>query len=201
MPRTATAKVTLDQIADALQLSTISDTARRQGYALLRLKALGLADYCSRCGGGGQYSFNGTHSRCYKCNGTGHQLPKLTPALLAEVTTKMAAGALDSYFESQRQRSIANRSREIVLQAWTDTGIGKMYDWRSDAPRDLAIKAINFKMSDAEHEVYLAAGAYNFLPKATTDAERDAAASALAALVAKALQTIAEASAELAPYR
>jgi hypothetical protein len=24
---------------------------------------------CSRCGGTGQYSFNGEHSRCYKCNG------------------------------------------------------------------------------------------------------------------------------------
>jgi len=24
---------------------------------------------CSRCGGSGHYSFNGTHSRCYKCDG------------------------------------------------------------------------------------------------------------------------------------
>lgn len=24
---------------------------------------------CSRCGGTGQYSFNGEHSRCYKCDG------------------------------------------------------------------------------------------------------------------------------------
>lgn len=26
-------------------------------------------EICSRCGGTGQYSFNGEHSRCYKCDG------------------------------------------------------------------------------------------------------------------------------------
>ena len=34
-------------------------------------------DFCGRCGGSGEYSYNAMHgSRCYGCNGTGYKLTK-----------------------------------------------------------------------------------------------------------------------------
>lgn len=54
-------------------------------------------EVCSRCGGSGQFSFNGEHSRCYKCDGknSGNALTKRGAAAKAWFDAKMTVAIED----------------------------------------------------------------------------------------------------------
>lgn len=107
----------------------------------VRLKALDMAEPCRRCGGSGSYSFNYMHgTTCYGCNGCGHQLPKLTPGLVAKARDAVASGKLQPYLDRIALRSKANRAIDAAMKAWTSTRVAKRYnkewlDSRTKNPR------------------------------------------------------------------
>lgn len=66
---------------------------------------------CPRCGGTGKLEL---HRRvkggtCFKCNGFGKRLPKLTPALADDVEQRVKDGRLAAYWE--RLRAIEARKK------------------------------------------------------------------------------------------
>jgi hypothetical protein len=76
----------------------------KPGSMLPRMRALGLAEPCTRCGGSGSYSYCQMYgTRCFGCNGGGTMLPKITPALLRKVAVAVAAGDLEPYFAEQKR--------------------------------------------------------------------------------------------------
>lgn len=69
-----------------------------------RMNALGLTVECSRCGGCGNYSYCPSHgTTCFKCNGSGKQMPRLTQKLVKQAAEMVAGGALNSYLERVRK--------------------------------------------------------------------------------------------------
>lgn len=57
----------------AAELAAILKTTEKN--ALTRAAKMKLLPVCGRCGGCGRYSFNGSHSVCYGCNGEGQRAP------------------------------------------------------------------------------------------------------------------------------
>lgn len=85
---------------------------------LPRLKALNLADTCSRCGGSGEFSFNQRDgSTCYGCGGSGIKMPKVDAELIASARDKVKNGGLDPYLE---RLAALKRSKEISKNISSD---------------------------------------------------------------------------------
>jgi hypothetical protein len=84
---------------------------------LLRLKALELAPVCSRCGGGGQYSYCQMYgSTCFGCAGQGHQMPKtITTKLIEDAKAAVAAGKLQPYLDALAARAEAKKIGNNLL--------------------------------------------------------------------------------------
>lgn len=88
---TTTTATTETEFAKALNWPTKAVCAR--------LGALGKLVACSRCGGGGHYSYCQQYgTKCFKCHGSGKQLPRFSKRIAAEVAELVAAGGLDVYF-------------------------------------------------------------------------------------------------------
>lgn len=76
-----------------------------------RVYGMGISSVCGRCGGGGRYSFNGSHSICYGCEGRGEVATDLTKkSTLDAVTEAINAGALARYFEARAARTAAKKT-------------------------------------------------------------------------------------------
>lgn len=142
------------------QLAAILKTTEKN--APTRAAKMQLFPVCDRCGGTGRYSFNGSHSVCYKCHGDRCVFPngKQYKAVLVSATGAFEDGTLHRYLEVLRVRQEAKNARDVVLKAWGDTGVSKLYDWRKAVKshpefneRDAEIAAINKIMSDAYQTV------------------------------------------------
>lgn len=82
-----------------------------------RLAGLKLADTCTRCGGGGHYSYNQMYgTTCFKCHGSGYQDTKPTKALLAKCEAVAASGELDAYI----QNMIDAAKAKALVKNWND---------------------------------------------------------------------------------
>lgn len=62
-------------------------------------------EVCSRCGGTGQHSFNGEHSRCYKCDGKNG----------ARAYTKRGKAAKEFYLVSTQIRADAVKVGDMIV--------------------------------------------------------------------------------------
>jgi hypothetical protein len=96
----------------ALGLGEVLTQPHIHRRALGRLKALGLAHPCDRCGGCGMYGpLSVYEGRCFKCNGGGQFIPKITDELIVKAALAFANGGLEEYFEANR---IAREAREAL---------------------------------------------------------------------------------------
>lgn len=160
----------------------------------VRAAGLRLLPTCGRCGGCGRYSFNGSHSICYGCNGKGQRTPRPDefPAILADAEACRTDGRFDRYMQFLQASRVIKRATDTVMAAWKTTGISGAYDWRSSfksSPtynvRDEAMAGVNALMCGAYEVVSKAANALN--PSAPTYQDD---VIALAAMVDEALDTI-----------
>ena len=145
-------------------------------YVLARLKALGLADTCTRCGGGGHYSYCQMYgTKCFKCGGSGVQMPRLTRKLLASVVEAVAAGKLRPYLDLLALRAEAKKTVDRLLgdyaaltadeTAKVDAS-GLRKHWTIGTRRGFAVRSV-------AHEFYEAASAAaRDLEYAKSDEER-----------------------------
>lgn len=148
-------------------------------YILTRLKALDMADYCSRCAGGGNYSYCQTHgTTCFKCGGSGVQMPRLTQKLVDAVDEAVKAGKMQPYLD-QMERNV--RTKRLMSQMLKDYGsLTAEEDERkaADGRKGWWIGTLaGFAIRRAAHEFYTVAQscAHDF-QYGKTDAERNRAA-------------------------
>jgi hypothetical protein len=93
----------------------------RAHTAVNRAMRLKIMPICGRCGGCGRYSFNGTHSTCYGCNGTGQTQPRteLQRTLVLEVARACVAdGRLDAYLELLKAQERAKDAWNKAMAKW-----------------------------------------------------------------------------------
>ena len=85
-------------------------------FMLARLKAIGLANVCGRCGGSGSYSFNMMHGdTCYGCGGSGVTMPKITEKLILAARAAVDAGKLQPYLHQlEANRTCAENSQNLL---------------------------------------------------------------------------------------
>lgn len=95
----------------------------------LRLVGMKLGPTCGRCLGSGQYSFNGTHSRCYGCNGNGVILPRASEweETCERAKAAVSNGDLDRYLASLEARARCKNGMKRALAAWTLMDIANGY--------------------------------------------------------------------------
>lgn len=92
-----------EKLYDVLQVSEENENA--QAIVYTRLIGIECADFCTRCGGSGHYSYSLSHgTTCFKCEGKKYQMPKITKQLLTKVETAIEEGKLDKYFEEVKRR-------------------------------------------------------------------------------------------------
>ncbi len=160
-----------------------------------RIVGMKLAPVCTRCGGSGQYSFNGSHSRCYGCNGAGHTRPadKDLPGILESATTAANDGRLAAYIEYLNARTIAKTGAKKVFSTWAETEVATVNQYIGHMVRDeqlenLAdLRAANHRMYSANDRVSKAS--YKLDPRKPT---YQADVIAFAAMVQTAIEEINE---------
>jgi hypothetical protein len=110
--------------------------ARNVEAARYRWAALGFVKTCSRCGGGGKFSYNQIHGdKCYGCSGSGKQLVTPTEKRIEEARRLVEAGKLAPYLamiEAERARA----RHEKALRAELDQHLGAI-----EAAYDAAYRA------------------------------------------------------------
>ncbi|MGG1146981.1 hypothetical protein [Bacillus wiedmannii] len=123
-----------EKLIDSLQIS--EDHPKVDALIFTRLVGIECADYCTRCGGTGNYSYNPMHgSTCFKCEGRKYQMPKITKKLLTKVEEAIVQGKLQRYFEeTQKRQKIKLFIKEITRyevysdMMFKDEDFGKYYD-------------------------------------------------------------------------
>jgi excinuclease UvrABC ATPase subunit len=120
-------------MATTIDFKTVAQEigAKDDKVAKARWVALGYITECSRCGGRGKFSYNQRDGDvCYGCNGSGKAVVKPTAKLVQEAKTRIAAGALDAYFERNRRINAARKVLpSLVAEAETVYRvIGNAYD-------------------------------------------------------------------------
>lgn len=145
-------------------LATILETNEKNVIA--RAKGMRLLPVCGRCGGTGHYSFNGSHSICYGCNGAGQIAPKEheLPSIIAEAEAAKTDGRFATYMRFLEAQRVTRNASDKVMTVWKATGISNAYNWRKACngtpredgyvnpdfcQRDADIAAINAKMAAA----------------------------------------------------
>lgn len=124
--------LTYNDMAAALGIVKGDDRAKMR-LARSRLVALGYVQECSRCGGCGHYSYNQiTGTVCFGCDGSGRELPRITPAILAEAVSRQAAGELDAYFAENKARGDAKRALGPIVatfdEEWSHGAVHTTYE-------------------------------------------------------------------------
>ncbi len=130
--------------------------------ALIRAAKLGILPTCGRCLGSGHYSHNGTHSRCYACNGSGARRPKDAAewAVVCERAEGVKEdGTLATYLRACEARNTLKGAAKTVMAAWKLADFGSHYSWMKAAAysrdpsdenkRHRDIADINKKCADA----------------------------------------------------
>lgn len=188
--------------ATLAQIAIVLETTEKN--VLARAKGLKLLPKCGRCLGTGHYSFNGSHSNCYGCNGAGQSVPKSGDfdEILADAEACKTDGRFAAYMLYLEATRATKNAVDQVMKAWTGSGISAAYDWRkavqsahnpSFCQRDRDISDINKKMADAYTTVSKV-----FLSSKSPTYQADVIA--FAATVKAALETVAAADAEFKAY-
>jgi hypothetical protein len=123
---------TMEETAKVLGV-TATDPHKIEQSVKYRINLLGYADACSRCGGTGNYSYNQiTGTTCFKCNGNGKQMPKLTGELIAKLKADVDSGRLAAAQEVKRKEKEAfdnaKALNEKIFDAWGASEVSKDYD-------------------------------------------------------------------------
>lgn len=136
------------------EIATVLETTEKN--VLVRAAKLRILPVCGRCIGSGQYSFNGSHSICYGCNGSGARVPKASelPEVLAAAIETKRNGKFAEYMLFLESIRATKNATDQVMAAWKASGISEAYDWRKAygagmVQRDADISAINKKMAEA----------------------------------------------------
>lgn len=189
----------------AAELATILNTTEANVWK--RANGLRILPACNRCGGTGQYSFNGTHSTCYGCNGARSRMPTAGEQLdvLEDAQAAMVDGRNATYMQYLAATATAKRAAQTLMNAWKACEFSKHYRWQMAAEyvrtgneefrSDRDIADINKKACDAYTRVYDASNKLN--SKSET---YQADVIALAAMVETELAVVATAKAELEEY-
>lgn len=134
-------------------LAEVLETTEKN--VLARAKGLRILPKCGRCHGSGRYSFNGSHSICYGCNGAGQRAPK--PAELADIIADAEAAKVDGRFATYMRFLEASRvtkdASAKMMEAWKATGVSALYDWRkatNGTPRADGYVNPNFSQRDSD---------------------------------------------------
>ncbi len=162
------------------ELQTLAEILQTtEKNALVRAAKLGIGRVCNRCGGTGRYSFNGSHSICYGCNGARFVSPKAAdmPRMIEEAEAAVANGKFAIYMRFLEAQKATKGALDRAMEAWTTTQISEAYDWRNASggtprasdgwvnpkfnQRDADISEINRKMFEAYERVQKAGYAIN----------------------------------------
>jgi len=109
-------KLTSSDFASVLQC--------RESMVPVRLWAIDLGEFCSRCNGSGHHSRNSMGSTtCYKCNGQKYALPKLTNKLLEQTKAAVAEGKLKPYLEMVARR----RAAKVIINGANERCYNELY--------------------------------------------------------------------------
>ena len=182
------------------EIANVLKTTEKNVYN--RIVGMKLAPVCTRCGGSGQYSFNGSHSRCYGCNGAGVTRPgaKELPSVLENAIAAANDGRLTAYIEYLNARAVAKTGQKSVMTAWSATDVAKAnsnigHMMRNEQLENLAdLRAANRKMYEAHERV--AQASYKLDPRKPT---YQADVIAFAAMVETAIKEINEAATYIIP--
>lgn len=131
-----------------------------ENTAKVRASNLRLFPACGRCLGSGKYSFNGAHSNCYGCGGSGSREPANEmewEAAIEAAHACVADGRLAQYMDAIEARNAIKGATDKVMAAWK--AIGFDYKWQFAARwhkepsaeylRHREISDINKKCADA----------------------------------------------------
>lgn len=209
MARTVTLNNLTSSKSAAINIEMLASALRTiPANAVRRATAMKLFPECDRCRGCGRYSFNGSHSICYGCTGSGQRPPKSEREwmdVIGSACDAAADGRLDQYLAFLAALKITKNATDQMMAAWTGTGISPLYDWRKAAAhvrdpkpetqRDHDLSLINQRMADAYTTVQTAANALD-ARKPTYQAD----VLALATLLEQQLAVIADAKADLEKY-
>lgn len=136
------------------ELASILKTNEKN--APTRAVKMRLSPACSRCLGSGQYSFNGTHSTCYRCSGGGAD-PVTLKNIDSVIDNARAAaedGRLEGYVEAIRAAAEVKKNHELIFSAWKASVANKgcPHHCKRDeecAPHELACRQANFRIAEA----------------------------------------------------
>ncbi len=113
-----------------LRVSLKLSPKKQEGALLARVYALNLGKTCSRCGGGGNFSYNSiSGTTCFKCHGSGQTAPKYTKKILQSAGVAVDNGDLDKYLKELGNRKTAKDADKKIMLAWSESGIGGLYSW------------------------------------------------------------------------
>lgn len=183
------------------EIATVLKTTEKN--AMARVQGMKLAPVCGRCLGSGQYSFNGTHSRCYGCGGFGCTKPTAAqlPKVLEDARAAVAAGKLDEYLTYLAGRALIKSATKQAIDAWQATRVCKVMKGFNHMVRDeefaglAELRAANLKMCRAYEAVQKAADkCWN-----VKSPDYRANCAALTGALASALEAIKAADAEYVP--
>lgn len=141
------------------ELTTILQASNEKN-AIIRAGKLKCLPVCGRCLGTGQYSFNGSHSQCYGCDGSGARMPKTAAewaATLADAREAAIDSRLEKYLAARKAFAETKGAVAKVMGAWKAVNFD--YSWQLAARwhkeptaeylRHREISDINKKCSDA----------------------------------------------------
>lgn len=178
----------------------------REKYISTRLAALGHNVICNRCGGSGSYSYCQMYgTTCFGCGGSGGKAPKLTDNLLETVRQQVAAGELEPYLRTVKQRAMSKKWIDRLFVAWAaqpeiaaDKAAGK--HWMQQTELCAKINSINAPLVDRLNKL-AALVTYGTFSKETrkyipaTDAEIEQASIEAEAMIERATNSQKEAEA------
>lgn len=89
-----------------------------------RLNAIDLLLFCTRCGGGGQYSYCQSYgTRCFKCHGVGKIMPKITKKLIKLAKEKWTPEVKTAYFARLEAKKQAKKILSGLTELYTKSKI------------------------------------------------------------------------------
>jgi hypothetical protein len=121
------------------------------GLVHLRIKKLGFAIPCCRCGGTGIYAGYGV---CFRCGGAAFDRVKLTKALYEIVAAAVEAGRLDEYLADVKRKQVLQKADDELFKLMNDSELSRDYSAMYKADRFGKALGLMYKISIKTTESY-----------------------------------------------
>ena len=135
-------------------LATIVETS--EANAPIRARKMKLTPVCSRCGGTGHYSFNGSNSTCYRCAGAKCDPvnEKTLPVVIENAKRAVKEGELSAYLDRLAAEKEIKENSNKVFTTWKASTAAKgnpshMVDDKDCTPEQLACRKANARIAEA----------------------------------------------------